>query len=575
LFAAHYGCPLIRGKRRIYSRQRENIRNRVIIWTQSQILLWAIICLIFYSGRPVDAQGFHVEPGSLAPISLPTAPLTPSLTPTDVTPVNIGRERELLKPGYTYYLFQKLPAHLWFNISAETSQRFESNVFFTKSDPKRDYVYRILPNISLGYETFKKINIYCNYFVIKDLFAGRSLLSFPTTQSLAMGIRRDFMLTPRTNFQVDFQARELWQSTNLRQFDFLPGITLTRFVTPSIVVYANAILQLRGGKYFVAPTREIDPFYTIGCLYTKGSWMFSTVGTLVNNFRHPPFNDAIPPVSNNSIILDFEISHPVPKLPALAMFVRAEPIFNWHSHDFPGISGFDFRLFSGIRMTIAKPAYRSSMQTLKQQLKELNLGPAGGPSKTPNVNTNEGPFEGPGTGPSEIPGTGPVKEPNQEPKGPPAPPPEGPVEGPASGPSEIPGTGPSEIPGTGPVKEPNQEPKGPPAPPPEAPGGGPNESSYQFPSGDPPVRASIEDTDIKSAESSGTPQFEGPNKVSTVSWTYIQSAESPATTQFEGPNKVSTIGWADIQSTESPATTQFEGPNKVYPASWIYIQSAP
>ena len=370
----------------------------------SGVLFWLAICLSICLTKSVQAQGFHEE---LAPISLPT---TPSLYPTDTTPVNINRERELLKPGFTYYLFQKLPSHFWFNITAETSQRFESNIFFTKSNPVRDYVYRILPNVSMGYEVYKKVNIYCNYFTIKDVFVDHSKLTFPTTQSLAWGLRRDFTISPRTNLQLDWQARELWQSPGLRQFDFLPGMTLTRFVNPNTVAYINTILQLRGGQYFEAPTREIDPFYTAGLLYTKHSWMFSAVGTLVNNFRHPPFNDSIPPVSNNSIIADLEISHPVPKMPFLTTFIRAEPIWNWKSHNYPGISGFDFRLFGGIRLTLAKPTYQSSIETLKQQLKEMNVGNPGNTAKPPTQTPSPPPSEPPNEAPPQqwSPPTGPL-----------------------------------------------------------------------------------------------------------------------------------------------------------------------
>ena len=299
-----------------------------MVRTKELILCWLVVCA--YVSKSIS-PAIGSESVNLAPIQLAQTAL-PSLTPTDITPVNIGRERELLKPGFTYYLFQRLPSHLWFNISTETSQRYEANVFYSKTNYVSDYVYRVLPNISLGYETYKKINVYCNYFVIKDVFVGHHQLTFPTTQSLALGLRRDFTLSPRTNFQVDFQSRELWQTSHLRQADLLPGMTLTRFLTPQAIAYVNTILQLRGKDYFVAPTREIDPFYTLGFLYSKGAWMFSSVGTLVTNFRHPPFNDAIPPVSNNSIIVDFEVSHPVPKLPALATFIRAEPIFNFNSH---------------------------------------------------------------------------------------------------------------------------------------------------------------------------------------------------------------------------------------------------
>jgi len=312
---------------------------------------------------------------TLDPIQLP------SLYPTDYTPVNIGRERELLKPGLTYYVLKNLPSRLWFNAVIETSQRYESNVFMSRTRYVSDYVYRILPNVTIGYEVAKKVSIYCNYFTIKDVFVGHNQLTFPTTQSLSWGIRRPFQISPRTNLQVDWQARELWQTTGVHQFDFIPALTLTRFVTPRTIVYFNTLLQLRGGQYFTAPTREIDPFYTIGVLHTRGNWLFSAVGTLVTNFRHPPFNDSIPPYSNNSIICDFEVAHPVPKLKGVVAFVRAEPIWNWNGHGEQGISGMDFRLFGGLRLTISKQAYTSDINNLKERWKQYSPGPAGSGSQ--------------------------------------------------------------------------------------------------------------------------------------------------------------------------------------------------
>ena len=126
---------------------------------------------------------------TLDPIQLP------SLYPTDVTPVNIGRERALLKPGLNYYIFKNLPTRLWFNAVIETSQRYESNVFMSRTRYISDYVYRILPNVTVGYEVAKKVSIYCNYFMIKDVFVGHSQLTFPTTQSLSWGLRREFAVS--------------------------------------------------------------------------------------------------------------------------------------------------------------------------------------------------------------------------------------------------------------------------------------------------------------------------------------------------------------------------------------------
>jgi hypothetical protein len=309
---------------------------------------------------------------TLAPIQLAqnAAPL-PSLYPTDVTPVGIGRAQELFRPGPTFYLLQKLPTRLFFNLSVETSQRYESNVFFTPRHNQSDYVYRILPNITVGYNFHKNSNVYVNYFTLKDAFAVHNILSRPTTQSLAMGYRREFPISQKTVLQFDYQARELWQSEGLHQFDFLPGLTLTRVFSPKTVGFANIVLQMRGKDYFVAPTRELDPFYTLGVLHNKGAWVFTAVGTLVTNFRDPPFSGSVPHHGNEAIIVDFEASHPITKkIPNLVAFARAEPIWNWNSGGVPGISGFDFRLFTGLRYTLVKPAYRSSLDKLRKQLQE-------------------------------------------------------------------------------------------------------------------------------------------------------------------------------------------------------------
>ena len=329
---------------------------------------------------------------NLAPINLAQAASIPRLYPTDITPTPIGRERELLRPGPTYYFYQKLPSRLWFNISAETSQRYESNIFLTRDHGRSGYVYRALPNITVGYNIFSRTSVYTNYFVLKDIFAGRRELSFPTTQSLALGLRHEVILNPRTTLQFDFQARELWQTTNLRQSDLIPGVTLTRTLTPRSIIFGNVLLQMRGGNYFVAPTRELDPFLTVGYLHSRGAWVFSAVGTIVFNVRQPAFPFSIPPVGNNSIIADFEVSHPVSsKMPGLVAFLRAEPIWNWASRGVPGISGYDFRFFGGLRYTLVKPPYHTSIRKLKKQLRESDPNKPGKPGSKSSTDPNAPP----------------------------------------------------------------------------------------------------------------------------------------------------------------------------------------
>jgi len=358
----------------------------------------------------VQAQGV---PGSLAPINLAQAAPPPQFIPTDVTPFTTAPERNNFSPGYKFRLFQALPERLWFNFNTEVSQRLDTNVLFTYSHPKADYALRALPNLTVGYNIFKNTSVYCNYFVIKDVFArDYSNINFPTTQSVSMGIRHVKPFSEKTTLQYDFQARELWQTSHLHQFDFLPGITLTHVFNQRHIIYGSTLLQLRGGDYFVAPTREIDPFYTLGYIYRHGLWTFVANDTLVTNFRHPPFNDAVPNQSNMSMIADLELNHPVSKkFSGLLAFVRAEPIWNWDSNKVAGISGFDFRLYSGLRLSMNKPSYYGAVENLRKQvmsadeLKQNSVKPAKqtNPNNNANFDADNSNTTLPGTPPSTMP----------------------------------------------------------------------------------------------------------------------------------------------------------------------------
>jgi hypothetical protein len=316
---------------------------------------------------PVELPPVMLRPTQIAQASVPLGPL-----PTDVTPIGLGQERELLRPGLAFRIFQKMPERLWFNVTTEVSQRLETNVFFTNGNRYDDYVFRVLPNISVGYNVLDRTSIYCNYFVIKDVYTKHgNELTFPTTQSLSLGLRQDVPLGRKTSLQLDFQARELWQTAHLHQADFLPGITVTHIARPDTVLFGNMQLQLRGREYFVAPTREIDPFYTVGAVYRKGQWVFSATDTFITNFRSPPFHNSVPRQGNVSMIADFELSHPISKkLPGVVGFLRAEPIWNWRSNNTPGLSGFDFRFFSGLRLAFGKPSYVAAINKLREQLLE-------------------------------------------------------------------------------------------------------------------------------------------------------------------------------------------------------------
>lgn len=319
-------------------------------------------------GALAQSTPVNLSPISLTPLIAQAAP-SPQVIPTDATPFTVNPERNAFNPGYKFRIFQALPERLYFTASTEVSQRLDTNVLFTSGRAKADYAFRVLPNITVGYNVAKNTSVFANYFVIKDTFAVQNFLNKPTTQSLAWGIQHNKQLGKKTNLQLTFQARELWQARRLHQFDFIPGATITHMVNPNNILYASALLQMRGGGYFVAPTRELDPFYTIGYIHRRGPWTFIATDTLVTNFRQPTFKFSVPDQSNISMIADFEVNRPLSKkFPSVLAFARAEPIWNWASNKTPGISGFDFRFFTGLRFIVSKPSYYASTQNLKKQL---------------------------------------------------------------------------------------------------------------------------------------------------------------------------------------------------------------
>ena len=331
----------------------------------------------------------------------PTPVNSSTIIPTDTLPLPTVQNRLSFAENLQLRILQKLPSRLYFNSTVEVSGRYETNPFqFPKKEalirqlppPNQfrllnafqqaqiydiiglasndDLVFRVLPNVTVGWTLTPHTRLYGNYFMIRDQLARNVRLN-TVIHSIGMGLQQDIPITSRGNIQAEIQWRELYQLHQASVFDYLPGLTASYVLTPRTVLFANALLQLRGKRPFQAPTKEIDPFYTWGALYQRNGWSFSASTTFVQNFRHPFRRNATIPVNNYSFISDFEISRRVIKqLPGLQAFVRAEPIWNFHSGNRPGLSGMDFRFFWGLRMAMAKPALTSALEQLRQQLEE-------------------------------------------------------------------------------------------------------------------------------------------------------------------------------------------------------------
>lgn len=337
--------------------------------------------------------------GSVGERALPTIPST--VLPTDALPSQVEiRQRTVLENLQTKVL-QRLPNKLYMTSTVETTFRYETNPFQFPTKRKLlrqfppppiirqlnvfqqaqlndiiglcgndDSVFRVLPNATVGWALTPSIRVGGNYFLIRDQLSHNVRLN-TVVQSLGGFVQKDFRLGSKANVLVDLQARELLTLNQLPQFDYLPTVSFSYTPTPNLVTYVSSILQLRGRKPFRAPTREIDPFYTVGAVYQRRNWIFVASGTFFQSFREPFRQNATINQDSYTFILDFEISRRILRgLPGLQAFVRAEPIYNLHSDGTPGLSGMDFRFFYGLRMSAIKRPIASVVQQIMEDLEE-------------------------------------------------------------------------------------------------------------------------------------------------------------------------------------------------------------
>jgi len=306
------------------------------------------------------------------PILLAQVP-SPGVLPTDATKGNMLQDQAVAYPGFKLRLWQKFPTRMWVQGSTEVTQRLDTNVFLNYKKPQPDYVFRVAPNMTVGYNILDQTSVYAQYFVIKDDYTvHHEPLTNPTTQSVAVGLRHYLppMFKGRVSTYLDVQARELFQSRGLRQSDINPSVNIQYFTTQHLSFFGSVTLQCRGSQPFTGAQRELDTFYALSMYYRRGPWQASISNSFVTNLREPFFTYSVPAHGNVNMITDFELDRQIGKIQGLQVFVRAEPVFNWRSANAVGLSGFDFRLYSGVRVSFYKPSLLASVNQMKRALQQ-------------------------------------------------------------------------------------------------------------------------------------------------------------------------------------------------------------
>lgn len=362
-------------------------------------MFWCTATAFFSASTQLHAQspanGVGATGGApdLAPIVLNQIAQNTNLNPAiNSQLIPIHGHRAIPSERFKLKFLNRLPSRFFLDANVEESYRYETNPFqfpsarrlrrrlipsaadfaLLEAEQQQEILnefgfinkdgtaFRVIPNVTAGFLLTPRTKVYANYFFIRDQFLGPNNQLSSTLNSISWGVKHERHLFKRLTLITDFQARELMISNQFPVFDYLPSVTVSYPVTRSTTVFLNSLLQLRGTKYMVAPTIEIDPFYTAGFSHVHGQWLITASGVLVTFFRSP-FLGREAQIDRDHFfwIVDAEVSRPISrKVPGLRGFVRAENIWNFNTNDSPGSSGYDFRIYGGIKyFTGRQPTY--------------------------------------------------------------------------------------------------------------------------------------------------------------------------------------------------------------------------
>jgi len=279
-----------------------------------------------------------------------SSPNRDDLVPTDLTPVRLP---ERASPFDTFKMeaLYRLPSRMFLSATCENTLRVETNILQTLNHNKTDGIYRVLPNVTLGYALRPTTRVSANYFFLRDTYMDHTSLN-RNIHSVGFRVDQDFRLPYRMNLTTGLFGRELFIQKYAALSDILPSMTITRPVGQHGLIYMSIIGQVRFRK-MLCRYQEFDQFYSFGGVYRKGLWNAAFDTTFINNFGKRALR--LGP-NNTNIIMTMEIGRQLHRRLPLTAFVRCEPIFNIGASQAQGFAGVNVRVFGGIRAEVNKAA---------------------------------------------------------------------------------------------------------------------------------------------------------------------------------------------------------------------------
>lgn len=279
---------------------------------------------------------------------------SPTSAAVDLAPVKLPERTtavgnfDQFKTGMLY----KLPARMFLNATVENSLRLETNVFQTSRNYRQDMIYRVLPNVNIGYALTRRTRVFGNYFFLRDQYTRDAHTLSRNIHSFSINGSHDIPLNEKTTLTLNMAGRQLLLSRGQPLSDLLPGFQLVRRVGSSAIIYGGVLGQIRF-RNTLGKFQEGDQFYSVGGMYRTPRWLFLWDNTFITNFGNQRLRQG---PNNQNFIMTLEANYKIsPKLPVLAFF-RAEPIFNTGGGSAPGFAGVNVRIYGGLKLEMNKPA---------------------------------------------------------------------------------------------------------------------------------------------------------------------------------------------------------------------------
>jgi hypothetical protein len=300
---------------------------------------------------------------------------TDSLQPQSFrTDIDVSVPRIRLRPlvsGPMFSIYDKLPSKLYFSANTETSLRMETNPYQAPQGA-REFIevtnaFRVQSDATVGYALSKRFRVSANYFFLKDQFNDFTPFHLDSTiHSLSGQMEYDLLQKNGWLVRTSLQARQLFLPKRRESGDVIPSFTVSKNLGMNGWAFANASLDLNRKGFSIGDVDSMTQLYTVGTGYqvpyeSKGKWLkwvegtqlsLSTTYSLAAEMKETPFRAP----NAQSIIVTAEVSRPLKRGFPVMAFLRAEPVFGFGTpnDDSFGQSGVNFRLFGGIRASLAK-----------------------------------------------------------------------------------------------------------------------------------------------------------------------------------------------------------------------------